>query len=246
MDIVDLPYEASIVITTYNQSQFLHSTLISAVQQSYKKKEIIVVDDCSKDNTAAIMKDLAGRSFPCPVSFYQTPSNMGTAGARNFGLSKTKGEFIGFLDGDDEYYKDKLAISVAKLAQFPHFGVAYSDYDIEYTAGERRGQTIRAYKPPFDAHSLLRGCIVSTNSVIWRRVFDRVGTFDESIRGMEDYEFWLRVSTKFGITHIPYSLFKYREHGQNKTSLISPKDWAKEEMEMKQRFVANYLGNRNV
>ena len=203
---------------------------------------MIVVDDCSTDNTADVIKDLASRQYSCKVRFAKTPKNSGTAGARNYGISLSTGDFIGFLDADDEYYPSKVAASVAKIAQFPQIGVAYSDYDIEY-CGTHAPRTVRAYKPSFDFNNLLSTCIVSTNSVVWRRVFDSIGLFNTDIRGMEDYEFWLRAATKFAFTHIPVSLFKYREHGNNKTSQISPEAWAAEERAMKTNFINRYLRN---
>jgi glycosyltransferase involved in cell wall biosynthesis len=240
MEIDNLPYLTSIVITTYNQGEFLREAVLSAVEQKYKNKEIIVVDDCSSDNTASIIQDLSQRRYECPVKFARTPQNSGTAGARNYGVSLSKGEFIAFLDGDDAYYPDKVSASVAKIAQFPQIGVAYSDYDIQY-CGTHIPQTVRTFKEPFDFNKMLQRCVVSTNSVVWRRVFESVGGFDTSIRGMEDYEFWLRAATKFAFVHIPFSLFKYREHGKNKTSMITPKDWAEEEANMKNRFINQYL-----
>lgn len=237
----ELPYLTSIVITTYNQAEWLRGALASAVGQTYKSKEIIVVDDCSTDNTPKLIKELSGLSYGCPVKFVKTPQNSRTAGARNYGVSQAKGEFIAFLDADDEYYPTKVEASVLKLSQFPSFGVAYSDYDIEY-CGSHQNRTVRAFKSPFDFHTLLNTCMVSTNSVVAKRVFDKIGGFDQSIIGMEDYEFWLRAAMKFSFIHIPISLFKYREHGMNKTSQITPDRWAAEEKEMKRRFMRTHLG----
>ena len=99
------------------------------------------------------------------------------------------------------------------------------------------GTKKRECKPPFNFNWLLQTCIVSTNSVISRVVFDAVGMFDESIKGMEDYNFWLRASTKFAFCHIPFALFAYREHGLNKTRTTTPEAWSKEESAMKHKFM---------
>lgn len=237
----DLPFSCTIVIPNYNQGKFIYDAIKSAVSQTYKNKEIIVVDDGSTDNSVDIIKNLIG-SYPefNNVKLLRK-QNGGTASARNFGIQHASGQFIALLDADDFYYPDKVAVSIGKMCEFNGIGVAYSDYDIENT---ETSNIRREIKIPFNADLLLHRCIVSTNSVIARDVFKTVGMFDESIRGMEDYEFWLRVSLRYAFCHIPFSLFRYREHGGNKTLTTPSNIWVNEENKMKENFIKKYLGGR--
>lgn len=233
-----LPYPVSIVITNYNQAKFVGKAIESAISQTYKNREIIVVDDGSNDNSVAVITEVKNKYPNEKINIY-SKSNGGTASARNLGVAKSTGQFIAFLDADDVYYPDKVAISVGKMTELPGIGVAYSDYDIlNLESGNRR----REFKHPFNFNYLLQACIVSTNSVVLREVFDTVGMFDESIRGMEDYQFWLRTAMRYAFCHIPFSLFSYTEHKGQKTKYIDTKAWAAEEQKMKTEFIRKYMG----
>ena len=83
---------------------------------------------------------------------------------------------------------------------------------------------------------LAQACIVSTNGVIAKSVFDKIGGFNTEVKGMEDYEFYIRASRVTNIVHTPLSLFCYREHGQNKTLTTPPLVWQQEESEIKRRL----------
>jgi glycosyltransferase involved in cell wall biosynthesis len=86
----------SIVIACYNQEAFVKASVESALTQRYPSKEVIVVDDCSKDRTAEVL-----RSFGNSITFAPLPSNSGACAARNHGVALAKGKYIVFLDGDD-------------------------------------------------------------------------------------------------------------------------------------------------
>ena len=240
----NLPHLTSIIITNYNQGRFFKDAFDSVIAQTYVNKEIVIVDDGSTDNSLDIIKKILSEykgNIPYKLI---TKENGGTASARNVGIKNSNGQFLAFLDVDDIYYLDKVSVSVGKLLEYNGaIGVAYSDYDILY---ENTGNRKREIKAPFDSDLLLQFCMVSTNSVVHRVVFETVGLFDETIRGMEDYEFWLRASTKFTFCHIPFALFCYREHGNNKSLTTNRNKWIEEENKMKERFVAKYLRNDNV
>jgi glycosyltransferase involved in cell wall biosynthesis len=169
------------------------------------------------------------------IKIIKTPTNGGTAKARNCGIQAAKGDFFAFLDADDVYYPEKVAYSMFKMTEFPTVGLVYSDYD-EYNINGNN-QIIRQYKEPFSFQNLLNRCIVSTNPVIAKQAFMSVGLYNENIKGMEDYELALRIGSKHTMVHVPIALFKYNNHGKNKT-LTTPKEaWAKEEQLMKQNFI---------
>lgn len=240
----NLPHLVSIIITNYNQGRFFKDAFESAINQTYQNKEIIIVDDGSTDNSLDIIQNVLSEYKGNVLYKLITKNNGGTASARNAGIKNCQGQFLAFLDTDDIYYPDKVAVSVGKLLEYNGaIGVAYSDYDVLY---EKTGNKKREIKAPFDADLLLQFCLVSTNSIVHRLVFEKIGLFDETIRGMEDYEFWLRASTQFAFCHIPFALFCYREHGDNKSLTTDRSKWTEEENKMKERFMAKYLRNQNV
>lgn len=227
-----IPILCSIVITNYNQKQFVEQAIRSAAEQTYVNKEIIVVDDGSTDGSPEFLKEIQGQyNFQLVVK-----PNGGTASARNAGVKASKGQFIAFLDADDYYYPNKVEYSVGKLIPHAELGIAYSDYDIWFT---QQNTKRREFKWAFDFQKNTQFCVPATNSVIKRHVWEALGGFDETIKGMEDYDFWLRASLKFAFCHIPFSLFCYREHGANKTSTTLRADWIKEETAVRERFLKN-------
>jgi glycosyltransferase involved in cell wall biosynthesis len=233
-----IPFICSIIITNYNYQDYVVDAILSAFGQTYQKKEIIVVDDCSTDNSWAVINNFVA-SLPQEqkdiIKIIKTPTNGGTAKARNCGIQAAKGDFFAFLDADDVYYPEKVAYSMFKMTEFPTVGLVYSDYD-EYNINGNN-QIIRQYKEPFSFQNLLNRCIVSTNPVIAKQAFMSVGLYNENIKGMEDYELALRIGSKHTMVHVPIALFKYNNHGKNKT-LTTPKEaWAKEEQLMKQNFI---------
>ncbi len=118
----------SLVIATFNHGRFLAEALDSAVAQTLKGVEIVVVDDGSTDDTPAVLARYAGR-----IRAVRQP-NRGLAAARNTGLATARGTYVGFLDADDVLMPTKLAEQVAVLAREPTVGWTYCDVLIETTA----------------------------------------------------------------------------------------------------------------
>ncbi len=236
-----IPIPVSVVITNYRNGKFIIDAIKSVVDQSYKMiSDIVIVDDASGDGSVDIIKDfiskpenLKGRT----VKFIQHEKNGGVSEARNTGIMNSIGTIIAFLDGDDFYYKDKIAVSVGKMMEYPTIGVVYSDYD---QINENTGNKRREFKAPFDMSVLIsQYCMVATNSVVKRDVFEKVGLYKTNLRIMEDYEFWMRASTKFSFVHIPVNLWCRRDHDDCITLKTPSKEWAETERKMRQEFLAS-------
>jgi len=192
----------SVVITTYNRRAFLREAVLSALGQSYGDKEVIVVDDGSQDGSFDVVRDLPVR--------YEWKKNGGVSSARNFGMSLAEGHYLSFLDADDLWKREKLAVQLARM-EAEGFAVSYTD-EIWLRNGQWLNQKKRHRKYSGDIYEqCLPLCIISPSSaVIERRVFDEAGLFDESLPVCEDYDMWLRITSRYPALFVPLPLIVKR------------------------------------
>jgi len=179
----------SIVITTYNRRAFLKEAVLSVLDQDYQDKEIIIIDDGSTDRSFEEV-----RKFPLRYVWKQ---NGGISSARNMGIGVSNGEFIAFLDVDDLWKKGKLTKQVQTMIE-NQIDISYTD-EIWIRNGERLNQRGRHRKySGLIFERCLPLCIISPSSVVIKRnVFDEVGLFDEDLPVCEDYDMWLRITSRY-------------------------------------------------
>jgi len=217
--------KCSIIIPNYNQGHFLERSVSSAMRQTLNPSEyeIIIVDDGSKDNSLLIAQNIISQNKTHDIKLIKKP-NGGTASARNAGMVNSSGKYIGFLDADDEYAPQKAELSIKYLEFGSEVGLVYSDY-IEVN----EQKMFYTAKRDFDPSILKQHCIVSTNSFIKRDIINTVGYFNEAIKIIEDYDYWMRISAaNYMCLRIPMPLFTYYLHGQNKTVVSRSEDINKE------------------
>lgn len=186
--------KVSVIVPAYNVGKYIREALNSLQKQSFFNFEVLIVDDGSTDNTAAITKEF-GR-IDNRFQLLQK-ANGGLSSARNFGISNAKGEYIALLDGDDVYHADKLARHVAILDTYRDVGVVYS---ASRTIRDDGRPTIIALsgKPlyPDPVLALLCKNFIGhgSNAIFRRTLINEVGGFNEGLRSSEDVDFWLRVA----------------------------------------------------
>jgi len=201
----------SVVIPAYNGSEWIAETLESVLAQDFSDFEVIVVDDGSKDDTAAVVAGFGKR-----VRYYRK-SNGGQGSARNLGIRAAKGEYIAFVDQDDLWMKEKLRLQVDLLIRTGKYW-AYSDaITFDSKSGKnlyRLSKKNRQYEGDILGPLFLSCFIPSPTPVIHRSVFEAVGYFDESeyLRNREDWDMWLRIASKYHIGLISHPLAYYRAH----------------------------------
>ena len=208
----------SVVIPSYNRKDFLKRSIDSAINQTKKPLEIIVVDDGSTDGTEAMIK--SDYDF---VKFIKQ-KNKGVSAARNIGIKVSIGEWICFLDSDDEWKKDKLEKQINAMKSNPGYKFFHSN-EIWIKNGLRINQKKKHKKYGGDIFDkCLDMCRISPSSVmIDKTVFDEVGNFNEYLVVCEDYELWLRICDKYRVFFIDEPLIiKYGGHqGQLSYSIKS-------------------------
>lgn len=185
----------SIIIPTYNRLPFLKIALGSALNQNFTDYELIIADDGSTDKTKDFIHNL---DYPCLRYFYQ--KNSGPASARNLGIKKAKGKYICFLDSDDRFRKDKLKITYQHIKQNPSYKIFHSQ-EIWYRNGKLLRQKKRHKKPTgFVFANAARLCSVSiSTAAIKKEIFSDIGNFDPKLPACEDYEFWLRATSRYPV-----------------------------------------------
>jgi len=192
----------SIIIPSYNRANFLKIAVRSVLNQDFTDYELIVVDDGSYDNTKKVIDSISDKRFK---SLYQ--SHKGVSAARNNGLGLAKGKFICFLDSDDRFCKNKLSITFSYIKKYPKYKIFHTE-EIWYKKGNLLPQKIHHKKPSGSAfeNAAKLCCIGMSTAVVKKEIFKEIGNFDEKLPACEDYDFWLRVTSKFDIFLIPHQL----------------------------------------
>ncbi len=202
--------KVSVVILTFNRAPILRRAIQSVLDQTFQDLELIVIDDCSTDETAQVVKSFSDAR----IKYFRHEKNKGEAGGRNTGLQKAMGEYIGYLDDDDEWLPEKLELQVASLNQSPfEVGAVHCGrMDVDVETG--KVLNVRVYPESGDLFSrLLKENFLTLSSVLLRtKCFAQVGEFDCSIPYGLDYDMWLRISQKFQFECINQPLIKYGIH----------------------------------
>jgi len=209
--------KVSVIIPTHNRAEFLRLAITSVIDQTFKDWEIIVVDDHSTDNTPAVVESFADER----IKYLKNRGKNGPSISRNLAISSASGEYIAFLDDDDEWLLDKLQrqIEVLDKSRSNICGVHSNLFMIEKMTGN-----IIPYDPGTEKlkgnllHQLAICCpLVTPTVLIKKRCLDEVGLFDETISYMEDRDLWIRLSMKWDFEYISKPLAKIYLH--NRTHL---------------------------
>ena len=200
----------SVIIPTYNRPGMLRRAAASVLGQTYHDFELIIVDDCSGDETSAAVADITAGDTR--ARYYRHAKNRGTAATRNTGIRNARGEYIAFLDDDDEYLPPNLERQVAVLdAASPEVGLSYVWYTQVGPSGEVVRTVCRTHSGyVFDKAMAMGFSLTVGSAALFRReVFEVAGYFDESLRRSEDNEFQFRFARHFSIVPVPELLMRY-------------------------------------
>ncbi|MCI0668662.1 MAG: glycosyltransferase family 2 protein [Methylococcaceae bacterium] len=185
------------MIPTFNRVVELRRALESVLRQTRPADEIIVVDDGSTDGT----RNRIGCDFPAVKVLFQ--ENRGVSSARNLGIAASCGAWIAFLDSDDAWLPGKLDIQLKELALHPEYKICHCD-EIWIRSGVRVNPMKKHRKRGgwIFAHCLPICAISPSAAVLHRSVLDSVGLFDESLAACEDYDLWLRITSRYPVLYI--------------------------------------------
>jgi glycosyltransferase involved in cell wall biosynthesis len=179
----------SIITPSYNSSKYIEKTIQSVIEQTYKKWELLIIDDCSNDNSVQIVNKYIINDDR--IKLYQLEKNSGVAIARNYGIKKAKGTFIAFLDSDDIWLPNKLEVQLSFMKKNKLL-LTYSSYQTidEYN----RLINIRVAKEDLTYDDMLKSNHIGNLTGIYN--CSKLGKFYMEQVGHEDYLHWLAVMKK--------------------------------------------------
>lgn len=195
----------SIITPTYNCGKYIEETIKSVINQTYKNWEMIIIDDCSTDNTKVIVEEYKKKYDN--IKYYVLEEKSGAAIARNVAIKKAKGKFIAFLDSDDLWEKEKLEKQISFMEQ-NNYNFTYTNYEEidensnsinKFVTGPKKITELGMYNYCWP------GCL----TVIYNA--EKIGLIQiENLPKNNDYAIWLKVIKKSNCYLLDKNLAKYR------------------------------------
>lgn len=215
----------SVIISTYNRSHLLGRSIRSVLSQTYSNIQIIVVDDNSKDDTEKTVKDFEDKR----ISYIKHEINKGGSAARNTGIHCAEGDYIAFLDDDDEWIYNKLELQMEKLNEEKTSMMSYTGrYYIDDKSKDIIKTVVANKSGRLYDELLVSNCVGTTSSaLIKKECFQNVGVFDETLPGCQDWDMWIRIAREYPISCVSEPLVRYYVHDIRMTSNVDAKIKAK-------------------
>jgi glycosyltransferase involved in cell wall biosynthesis len=211
--------DVAVIIPTFNRAAVLARAIRSVLDQSFRNFELVVVDDGSTDNTADLQ---VLRGNDPRLRFLRLPENRGVAAARNAGVRETTAPRIAFLDSDDEWFPAKLARQFEWMVQNAGSCICQTR-ELWIRRGVRVNPPKTHDKTGGDlfAASIERCMITPSSVMLSRELFERAGGFNESFPACEDYDLWLRVTSRHPVGLVDdYLLKRYGGHADQLSSTV--------------------------
>lgn len=212
--------EISVIIPTFNRGKLIANSIKSALNQTIKNLEIIIVDDGSTDNTKEVIDKFQDRR----IKYIKLDKNQGASNARNIGIKAAKGKYISFQDSDDIFYPNKLEIQLNNIINkksdldFCKINLLYNstyNYLVPSTIREKRFES-----GDFFTELISNGNFISTQSILVKKSFMKEFLFDPNMPRLQDYDVILRMIPKVKISYTKEVLVDL--HIQNDNLTLSP------------------------
>ena len=201
----------SVIVPTFQRPEFLRAALQSVLRQTFKDFEVLVVDDGSPMDPAPLVNALDDPR----IRYFRHQSNRGEAAARNTGLRSARGDYVAFLDDDDEWLPEKLRWQLDVFARSsPEVGCVTGGFVVVRAHdGQVLREDIPTQRGDLLGQLLVRNIVGPPSTVILRRdCLDRVGVFDESIAFGVDYDLWIRLAERYHFECVPAVVTRYTVH----------------------------------
>jgi glycosyltransferase involved in cell wall biosynthesis len=238
----------AVIIPCHNQSKYVEQALVSVAEQDYPNKTIYISDEASTDDSfnkiVSLVTDIqtyangtiSGKIKNTNIVVFQQTKADGPSPARNRIINESwdYNDLFAMLDADDYYLPGKLSKSVNIIQKdFDNIGLVYTDAIIYH---QEKDVSIVEYREPYSKNRLYQECIVSNTPVVNKKALADVGLYDETMRTAEDWDLWLRISSKYVLVHIPEALHVYRVTGQNASDIVSKDIWNQNWQKIRERI----------
>jgi len=202
----------SIIIPTYNSIQYLPSAVASALNQTFKDFEIIIINDGSTDHTEEWILQQDD-----PKLRVVSQKNCGKSAARNAGILAARGNYLAFLDADDLWEPSKIELQVNYLDRYPRTGLVYTWTVLADSNGRPTGRLISSRAAGDVWKDLVRDNILTCGStpMVRRECFRTVGLFSKDLPLAQDWDMWIRIAAYYPFAVIEKPLVRYRQHDKN-------------------------------
>ena len=212
----------SIVLPTYNGSRYIQYAVDSILKQTYTDIELIIVDDCSTDDTGAIVDEMAKKSKR--IRIIHNEINKKLPASLNIGFENAHGDYFTWTSDDNLYKSNALEIMLRSLKENPDTDIVYAMYDkIDSEGNLIAASASQGNKEKNNyIHNWVGACFLYK-----REVHTQLHGYDENLFLVEDYDFWLRAARYFNYQKINQSLYQYRVHANSLTSTRNQEIMAK-------------------
>lgn len=209
------------IIPAYNAARYIGDTINSVLAQTLAPARMIVVNDGSTDSTAAIVEEIISQYKGSIRIELLNKSNGGQSTARNLGIDRSSATFLAFLDADDLWHPKKLEEQLKLFDQgTPELGLVYCGHQVIDENGRILPHSHNKAEMPkgriFDRMLMANLINASATAALVRcECFNRLGLFDETLRGTEDWDMWLRISEHYTIGRVLDPLVSIRHHSSS-------------------------------
>ena len=208
----------SIIIPTYNRATFLARAVKSIINQTYQDVEIIIIDDGSQDDTDIVVEQLIEKFSKFKIQYLKNEKNRGAQHSRNKGINNAKGEWIAFLDSDDEWLPKKLEKCI-DLAKKENLSVVHSEGYIDYNDGSPLvKRNVRKLKGFIYSDILKNAGPMFPSLLVRKKCFEKIGYLDESIVAHQEWETSIRLAKYYDFGFINEPLFIWHQDGHDSIS----------------------------
>lgn len=203
----------SVIVPVYNRAHYVGATIDSILEQTYSNIEIVLVNDGSTDNSLEVLNEYQ-KQEPAKIVIIDQ-KNQGQVASRNNAIRQAKGKFIAFLDSDDLWKPEKLALQIPLFGG--NVGLVYSGIDNidehgKIVSTELCNESIVGNILP---QLLIRNRMTGGTVVVTKKALDEVGLFDEAFNAAENWDLWIRVCLKYQAALVNKALVQYRVHPGN-------------------------------
>ena len=206
----------SIIMPVYNEEASIKKAIKTVIDQTYKKFELIVIDDGSTDGTSNIVKTL--QKLDERIIYLRNEENRGTTYSLNRGLRKASGEYIARIDGDDWYHPRKLELQVKFLERRSEYGIVGTFYILVDESGRAVKVRLPVTHSEIMKRMAYRNAFAHSSIMVRRSVLDMVGYYDERYEYAQDYDLYFRILEVSKGYNLPsYLLYRMRRRQGRRT-----------------------------